>query len=163
MTFDETIAALRAGKCVSRPNDNSYLVIEEKILTKHYKDEPCIVCSGETIPCGGPELTGADIGYEVYRPRAIVSEEDMVFLNEAYSKACDASRGEAVSSVSVRKEMGDGRNYLYLSVSGGTVGEWRVWIPTGVVLAGMIRGFAYRPDEITTKGEKNRNDIREIL
>ena len=38
MTFDETIAALRAGKCVSRPNENSYLVIEEKILTKYYKD-----------------------------------------------------------------------------------------------------------------------------
>ena len=156
MTFDETIAALRAGKCVSRPNENSYLVIEEKILTKYYKDEPCVVCGGETIPCGGPELTGADIGYEVYRPRAIVSEEDMAFLNEAYSKACDASRGEAISSVSVKKEMGDGRNYLYLSVSGGAVGEWRVWIPTGVLLRGMSRGFTYRPDEITTKGEKNR-------
>lgn len=155
MTFDETIAALRAGKCVSRPNDNSYLVIEEKILIKHYKDEPCIVSGGETIPCGGLELTGADIGYEVYRPRAIVSDEDMAFLNEAYNKACDASRGEAVSSVSVKKE-GDGRVYLCLLVSGGTVGEWRVCIPTGVLLSGMIRGFAYRPDEITTKGEKNR-------
>ena len=156
MTFDETIAALRAGKCVSRPNENSYLVIEEKILTKYYKDEPCVVCGGETIPCGGPELTGADIGYEVYRPRAIVSEEDMAFLNEAYSKACDASRGEVISSVSVKKEIEDNHDYLYLSMSGGPVRKWRVWIPTRVVLAGMIRGFAYKPNEITTKGEKNR-------
>ena len=155
MTFDETIAALRAGKCVSRPNEGSYLCLEGGSLVKRYKDGEPIVSSGEMIPCGGPELTGADIGYEVYRPRAIVSEEDMAFLNEAYNKACDASRGEVVSSVSVKKEMGDGRNYLYLSVSGGTVGEWRVWIPTGVVLAGMIRGFTYRPDEIATKGEKN--------
>ena len=77
----------------------------------------------------------------------------MAFLNEAYNKACDASRGEAVSSVSVKKEMGDGRNCLYLSVSGGTAGERRVWIPTGVSLTGMIRGFTYKPDEITTKGE----------
>ena len=121
-----------------------------------YKDEPCVVCGGETIHCGGPELTGADIGYEVYRPRAIVSDEDMAFLNEAYNKACDASRGEAVSSVSIKKEMGDGRNYLYLSVSGGVVGEWRVLIPTGVFLSGMVIGFTYRPDEITTKEEKNR-------
>ena len=156
MTFDETIAALRAGKCVSRPNENSYLVIEGKNLVKRYKDGTPIISEEETIPCGGPELTRADIGYEVYRPRAIVSEEDMAFLNEAYSKACDASRGEVISSVSVKKEMGDGRNYLYLSVSGGAVGEWRVWIPTGVFLSGMIRGFTYRPDEITTKGEKNR-------
>ena len=156
MTFDETIAALRAGKCVSRPNENSYLIIEGKSLIKHYKDEPCVVCGGETIPCGGPELTGADIGYEVYRPRAIVSDEDMAFINEACNKACDASRGEVISSVSVKKDIEDSRNYLYLSVSGGAVGEWRVWIPTGVVLAGMIRGLAYRPDEITTKGEKNR-------
>ena len=29
-------------------------------------------------------------------------------------------------------------------------------LPTDVVLAGMIRGFTYQPDEITTKGEKNR-------
>ena len=79
----------------------------------------------------------------------------MAFLNEAYNKACYASRGEAISSVSVKKEMGDGRNYLYLSVSGGTVGELRVWIPTGVLLTGMIRGFAYKPDEIQTKGEKD--------
>ena len=156
MTFDETIASLRAGKCVSRQNEVSYLCLEEGSLVKRYKDGDPIVSSGETIPCGGPELTGADIGYEVYRPRAIVSEEDMAFLNEAYSKACDASRGETVSSVSVKKEMGDGRNYLYLSVSGGTVGEWRVWIPTGVVLAGMIRGFAYRPDEIQTKEENDK-------
>lgn len=155
MTFDETIASLRAGKCVSRPNEGSYLCLEGGSLVKYYKDGEPIVSSGETIPCGGPELSGADIGYEVYRPRAIVSEEDMAFLNEAYNKACDASRGEVVSSVSVKKEMGDGRNYLYLSVSGGTVGEWRVWIPTGVFLSGMIRGFTYRPDEITTKGEKN--------
>ena len=80
----------------------------------------------------------------------------MAFLNEAYNKAGDASRGEVISSVSVKKEMGDGRNYLYLSVSGGAAGKWRVLIPTGVALAGMIRGFTYRPDEITTKGEKNR-------
>ena len=79
----------------------------------------------------------------------------MAFLNEAYNKACDASRGEVISSVSAKKEMGDGRNYLYLSVSGGAVGKWRVLIPTGVLLSGMIRGFTYRPDEITTKGEKN--------
>ena len=38
MTFDETIAALRAGKCVSRPNENSYLVIERKNLVKRYKE-----------------------------------------------------------------------------------------------------------------------------
>ena len=156
MTFDETIAALRAGKCVSRPNENSYLCLEGGSLVKRYKDGEPIVSSGETISCGGPELSGADIGYEIYRPRAIVSEEDMAFLNEAYDKACDASRGEVISSVSVKKEMGDGRNYLYLSVSGGTVGELRVWIPTGVLLTGMIRGFTYKPDEITTKGEKNR-------
>ena len=156
MTFDETIASLRAGKCVSRPNEVSYLCLEEGSLVKRYKDGDPIVSSGETIPCGGPELTGADIGYEVYRPRAVVSEEDMAFLNEAYGKACDASRGEVISSVSVKKEMGDGRNYLYLSVSGGAVGEWRVWIPTGVLLSGMIRGFTYRPDEITTKEEENR-------
>ena len=155
MTFDETIAALRAGKCVSRPNEVSYLCLEGGSLGKRYKDgDP--IGSPEEIPCGGPELAGADIGYEVYRPRAIVSEEDMAFLNEAYNKACDTSRGETVSSVSVKKEMGDGHNYLYLSVSGGAVRKWRVWIPTGFVLAGMIRGFAYKPDEITTKGEKNR-------
>lgn len=156
MTFDETIAALRAGKCVSRPNENSYICLEGGSIIKRYKDEPCVVCGGETIPCGGPELTGADIGYEVYRPRAIVSEEDMTFLNEAYNKACDASRGEVISSVSVKKDIEENRAYLYLSVSGGTVGEWRVWVPTGVLLSGMIRGFTYRPDEITTKGEKNR-------
>ena len=156
MTFDETIAALRAGKCVSRPNENSYLVIERKNLVKRYKDGTPIISEEETIPCGGPELTGADIGYEVYRPRAIVSDEDMAFLNEAYNKACDASRGEVISSVSVKKETEDNRDYLYLSVSGGPVRKWRVWIPTSVVLAGMIRGFTYRPDEITTKGEKNR-------
>lgn len=156
MTFDETIASLRAGKCVSRPNEGSYLCLEGGSLVKHYKDGDPIVSSGETIPCGGPELTGADIGYEVYRPRAIVSDEDMAFLNEAYNKACDASRREVISSVSVKKDIEDGRNYLYLSVSGGPVGEWRVWIPTGVVLAGMIREFAYKPDEITTKGERNR-------
>ena len=155
MTFDETIASLRAGKCVSRPNEGSYLCLEGGSLVKRYKDGEPIVSSGETIPCGGPELSGADIGYEVYRPCAVVSEEDMAFLNEAYNKACDASRGEAISSVSVKKEMGDGRNYLYLSVSGGTVGELRVWIPTGVLLTGMIRGFAYKPDEIQTKGEKD--------
>ena len=155
MTFDETIASLRAGKCVSRPNEGSYLCLEGGSLIKRYKDGEPIVSSGETIPCGGPELTGADIGYEVYRPRAIVSDEDMAFLNEAYNKACDASRGEVISSVSVKKEMGDGHNYLYLSVSSGAGGEWRVWIPTGVLLTGMIRGFTYRPDEITTKGEKN--------
>ena len=156
MTFDETIAALRAGKCVSRPNEGSYLVIEGKNLVKRYKDGTPIISEEETIPCGGPELTGADIGYEVYRPRAIVSDEDRAFLNEAYNKACAASRGEAVSSVSIKKEMGDGRNYLYLSVSGGVVGEWRVLIPTGVFLSGMVIGFTYRPDEITTKEEKNR-------
>lgn len=156
MTFDETIAALRAGKCVSRPNDNFYLVIEGKNLVKRYKDGTPIISEEETIPCGGPELTGADIGYEVYRPRAIVSEEDMAFLNEACDKACDASRGEVVSSVSVKKETRDTRAYLYLSVSGGAGGEWRVLIPTGVLLSGMIRGFTYRPDEIATKGEKNR-------
>lgn len=156
MTFDETIAALRAGKCVSRPNEVSYLCLEGGSLVKRYKDGDPIVSSGETIPCGGPELTGADIGYEVYRPRAIVSEEDMAFLNEACDKACDASRGEVVSSVSVKKETRDTRAYLYLSVSGGAGGEWRVLIPTGVLLSGMIRGFTYRPDEIATKGEKNR-------
>ena len=156
MTFDETIASLRAGKCVSRPNEGSYLFLEGGSLVKRYKDGEPIVSSGETIPCGSPELTGADIGYEVYRPRAIVSDEDMAFLNEAYNKACDASRGEVVSSVSVKKETGDTRAYLYLSVSGGAEGEWRVLIPTGVFLSGMIRGFTYRPDEITTKGEKNR-------
>lgn len=155
MTFDETIASLRAGKCVSRPNDNYYLVIERKNLVKRYKDGTPIISEEETIPCGGPELTGADIGYEVYRPRAIVSDEDMAFINEACNKACDASRGEVISSVSVKKEIEDNRDYLYLSVS-GDVGEWRVWIPTGVLLSGMIRGFTYRPDEITTKGEKNR-------
>ena len=155
MSFDETIASLRAGKCVSRPNENSYLCLVGGSLVKRYKDGEPIV-SWETIPCGGPELTGADIGYEVYRPRAIVSEEDMAFLTEAYNKACDASRGEVVSSVSVKKEIEDGHEYLYLSVSGGTVGEWRVWIPTGVLLTGMIRGVTYRPDEITTKGEKDR-------
>ena len=155
MTFDETIASLRAGKCVSRPNEGSYLCLEGGSLVKRYKDGEPIVSSGETIPCGGPELSGADIGYEVYRPRAIVSDEDMAFLNEAYNKACDASRGEVISSVSIKKEMGDGRNYLYLSVSGRTVGEWRIWIPTGVLLTGMIRGFAYKPDEIQTKGEKD--------
>ena len=155
MTFDETIASLRAGKCVSRPNEGFYLCLEGGSLVKRYKDGEPIVSSGETIPCGGPELFGADIGYEVYRPRAIVSDEDMAFLNEAYNKACDASRGEVISSVSVKKEMGDGRNYLYLSVNGGTVGEWRIWIPTGVLLTGMIRGFAYKPDEIQTKGEKD--------
>ena len=154
MTFDETIASLRAGKCVSRPNEGSYLCLEGGSLVKRYKDGEPVVSSGETIPCGGPELAGADIGYEVYRPRAIVSEEDMAFLNEAYSKACDASRGEVISSVSVKKEIEDNRDYLYLSVS-GDVGEWRVWIPTGVLLSGMIRGFTYRPDEITTKGEKD--------
>ena len=154
MTFDETIATLRAGKCVSRPNDNFYLVIEGKNLVKRYKDGTPIISEEETIPCGSPELTGADIGYEVYRPRAIVSEEDMAFLNEACDKACDASRGEAVSSVSVKKETGDTRAYLYLSVSGGAEGEWRVLVPTGVLLSGMIIGFTYRPDEITTKGEK---------
>lgn len=156
MTFDETIASLRAGKCVSRPNEVSYLCLEEGSLIKRYKDGDPIVSSGETIPCGGPELSGADIGYEVYRPRAIISDEDMAFLNEAYSKACDASRGEVISSVSVKKEIEDNRDYLYLSVSGGPVRKWRVWIPTSVVLAGMIRGFAYKPNEITTKGEKNR-------
>lgn len=155
MTFDETIASLRAGKCVSRPNEGSYLCLEGGSLVKRYKDGEPIISSGETISCGGPELSGADIGYEVYRPRAIVSEEDMAFLNEAYNKACDASRGEVISSVSVKKEMGDGRNYLYLSVSGGAVDKWRVLIPTGVLLTGMIRGFTYKPDEITTKGEKN--------
>lgn len=156
MTFDETIAALRAGKCVSRPNEVSYLCLEGGSLVKHYKDEDPVVSSGETIPCGGPELSGADIGYEVYRPRAIVSDKDMAFLNEAYNKACDASRGEVISSVSVKKEIEDGRNYLYLSVSGGAVDKWRILIPTGVLLTGMIRGFTYRPDEIMTKGEKNR-------
>lgn len=155
MTFDETIASLRAGKCVSRPNEGSYLCLEGGSLVKRYKDGEPIISSGETISCGGPELSGADIGYEIYRPRAIVSEEDMAFLNEAYDKACDASRGEVISSVSVKKEMGDGRNYLYLSVSGGAVDKWRVLIPTGVLLTGMIRGFTYKPDEITTKGEKN--------
>ena len=155
MTFDETIASLRAGKCVSRPNEGSYLCLEGGSLVKRYKDGEPIVSSGETIPCGGPELFGTDIGYEVYRPCAVVSEEDMAFLNEAYNKACDASRGEVISSVSIKKEMGDGRNYLYLSVNGGTVGEWRIWIPTGVLLTGMIRGFAYKPDEIQTKGEKD--------
>lgn len=156
MTFDETIASLRAGKCVSRPNEGSYLCLEGGSLVKHYKDGDPIVSSGETISCGGPELSGADIGYEVYRPRAIVSEEDMAFLNEAYNKACDASRGEVISSVLVKKETEDGRNYLYLSVSGGPVRKWRILIPTGVLLTGMIRGFTYRPDEIMTKGEKNR-------
>lgn len=155
MTFDETIASLRAGKCVSRPNENSYLVIEGKNLVKRYKDGTPIISEEETIPCGGPELSGADIGYEVYRPRAIVSGEDMAFLNEAYNKACDASRGEVISSVSVKKDIEENRAYLCLSVSGGTVGEWRVWIPTGVLLSGMIRGFTYRPDEIMTKGEKD--------
>ena len=156
MTCDETIASLRAGKGVSRPNEGSYLCLEGGSLVKRYKDGEPIVSSGETIPCGGPELSGADIGYEVYRPRAIISDEDMAFLNEAYNKACDASRGEVISSVSVKKEIEDNHDYLYLSMSGGPVRKWRVWIPTRVVLAGMIRGFAYKPNEITTKGEKNR-------
>lgn len=38
MTFDETIASLRAGKCVSRPNECSYLCLEEGSLVKRYKD-----------------------------------------------------------------------------------------------------------------------------
>lgn len=154
MTFDETIAALRAGKCVSRPNEVSYLCLEGGSLVKRYKDGDPIVSPEETISCGGPELSGADIGYEVYRPRAIISDEDMAFLNEAYNKACDASRGEVISSVSVKKDIEDNRDYLYLSVSGGAVRKWRILIPTSVVLVGMIRGFAYKPNEIQTKWEK---------
>lgn len=155
MTFDEIIAALRTGKCVSRPNENSYLVIEGKSLTKRYKDEPCLFLEGLTIPCGFSELTGADIGYEIYRPRAVVSDKDMDFLNEVFRKACDASRGESISSVSVKKAEGDIHDYLYLSVSGGVGNEWRVQVPESIKLSWMIRGYTYRPDEIVAEGEED--------
>ena len=155
MTFDETIAALRAGKCVSRPNENSYLVIEGKSLTKRYKDEPCLFLRGEIIPCGITELTGADIGYEVYRPQAVVSDKDKAFINEVCHKVCDASRGESISSLSVKKAEGDIHDYLYLSVSGGAGNEWRIQVPESVKLLWVIRGLAYRPDEIVVEGEVN--------
>lgn len=155
MTFDETIAALRAGKCVSRPNENSYLVIEGKSLTKRYKDEPCLFLEGETIPCGFSELTRADIGYEIYRPRAVVSDKDMDFLNEVFHKVCDVSRGESISSVSVKKMVGDSHDYLYLSVNGGAGNEWCVQVPESIKLTWMIRGYAYKPDEIIAEGEED--------
>ena len=146
MTFDETIASLRAGKCVSRPNEGLYLCLEGGGLVKRYKDGEPIVSSGETIPCGGPELTGADIGYEVYRPRAVMSEEDAAFIRDACGKA-------GATSIALERGESGGRFWLRLS-EGDAGGEWKVLAPKGARFAGMIDGYAYRPDEIVARGEK---------
>lgn len=146
MTFDETIASLRAGKCVSRPNEGSYLRLEGGSLVKRYKDGEPIVSSGETIPCGGPELSGADIGYEVYRPRAVVSEEDAALIKDACGKA-------NATSVTLERDENGGRSWLRLS-EGEAGGEWKVLAPKGARFSGMIEGRAYRPDEIVARGEK---------
>ena len=149
MTFDETIAALRAGKCVSRPDEDFYFVLEkeeEKSLTRRAKDESGFDVVGETIPCGGPELTGADIGYEVYRPRAVISDEGMTFLNTACEKM-------SVSSITLEKDKVSDRYYLRLSTIGWAGGELLIWAPKSVKFSGMIEGYAYRPEEIVTRGE----------
>ena len=149
MTFDETSAALRAGICVSRPDEDFYFVLEqeeEKSLTRRAKAESGFDVVGETIPCGGPELTGADIGYEVYRPRAVISDEGMTFLNTACEKM-------SVSSITLEKDKVSDRHYLRLSAIGWVGGELLIWVPKSAKSSGMIEGYAYRPEEIVTRGE----------